>query len=86
MNVQSILASDPYYIEERRKEYQRVKEFFTNKLAYYFSIMPPPSRVLDINTGEWSVVNDPKWQALIDKTVQIGNDYLQKEFPEFNDF
>ena len=84
MSTQSMLVKDPYYLDERRKQCQKIKEVFTKELAYYFSIMPAPARVFNRGTGEWTVINDHKWQVLIDKKVEMANEYLQKEFPEFN--
>lgn len=73
---------DPYYLDERRKEWQRYVEFFGKQLFEIVKYMPPPARVLDLKTGEWTMVNDEKWQPLIDKRIKENQDFLEKKFPE----
>lgn len=79
-----ILTKDQAYLEWKQKEYQKVKGVFAKRLGQILSIMPVPARVFNGETGEWTVINDPKWQALIDKNIEMANDFLQKEFPELN--
>lgn len=45
--------------------------------------MPAPVRILNVSTGEWSIINDEKWQSLIDKTLKEQVTFLEKTFPEF---
>ena len=83
VSIQSIIQQDPHYIRERRRELSRIVTAFSKQLAHVLQYMPAPTRILDLKTGEWTIVNDEKWQQLIDKIVSQQQDYLKKEFPEF---
>ena len=73
----------PYYIKERRKELETYLDYFSKQLFHIFSIMPAPKRKLHLDTGEWEIINDEKWQALIDKVTAQQHKFLKESFPEF---
>lgn len=82
-NVQSILKQDPYYIDQRMKEFNNIKTHFARQLAHILMYAPVPARILDLKTGEWTVAElDPKWQSIIDKLTNQFNTMVEKEFPE----
>ena len=85
-SAKSIIQQDPYYIDSRRKELQQYIDFFSHQLYNIYCVMPAPKIVLNLSTGEWSIINDEKWQSLIDKTLKEQSSFLEKTFPEFYNF
>lgn len=82
-NVQSILKQDPYYLEQRRKELQPYLDLFSRQLFHIYCYMPCPKRIIDWKTGECEIINDEKWQAVIDKVKEGQMEILESSFPEF---
>lgn len=81
-NIQSFLREDPNYIRQRRKEYSNLETSFARHLGTIILKMPAPKRVLDLSTGEWTMIPDPKWQSLIDRITNQFNTYIEKEFSD----
>jgi len=61
---------------------KRYVDFFGKQLFEIIKYMPPPARCLDLKTGEWTMINDEKWQPLIDKRIKENQAFLEKAFPE----
>ena len=68
--------------EERIREYQRYCQVFANQLYEVVKRMPAPSIRLDLKTGEMTTVNDPKWEALIEKIKKQQQEILNQEFSD----
>lgn len=77
------LQKDDVWLARRRREMQPYLDYFGQQLFNVVAIMPAPKRIFHFATGEWEIVNDPKWQQLIDKIKDERDKYLQTEFPEF---
>ena len=66
----------------RIREYQRYRQALANQLYEVVKYMPAPSILLDLKTGETTTVNDPKWEALIEKIKNHQLALLKLEFPD----
>ncbi len=79
----AVIEYDERRLKQRRRELEPYLELFRKQLFNIYVIMPAPLRKLDLKTGEWEVINDPKWQKLIDRVTARQIEYLKTEFPEF---
>ncbi len=84
--MNAIIKQDPHYLEQRRKEMQPYLDAFSTQMARVYQIMPTPKRTLNLKTGEWGIIQDEKWQAIVDKLFHQQREYLKTSFPEFFEF
>jgi hypothetical protein len=73
--------------EERYYRYRQMRqslETFAQMLCHIYSIMPQQGYVVDSTTGAFeSLPPLPEWQERIDKVIEMRNDYIKINFPEF---
>lgn len=73
--------------KERAYRYRQMRqsiEPFGKMLCHIYSIMPMQGFIVDLATGAFeSLPPLPEWQKQIDKVIEMRNEYIKSNFPEF---
>lgn len=68
----------------RHREMMACLEPFTQMLAHIYTIMPNPGYVIDLTNNTFEPLPPlPEWQEIIDKVIEMRNEYIKNNFPEF---
>lgn len=71
----------------RRRELYLCTEPFRQILTHIYSIMPCPGFVVDLETGSFTPNPIlPEWQKQIDRVIEMRNEYVKTNFPEFYEY
>lgn len=71
--------------EEKADRHRQLKlsvEPFAHMLAHIYTIMPHPGYIIQDGTFEL-LPPLPQWQERIDKIIEMRNEYIKDNFPEF---
>lgn len=68
----------------RHREMIKSLEPFNKMLSHIYAIMPWQGLIVDSVTGAFeSMPPLPEWQKQIDKVLEMRNEYIKSNFPEF---
>ena len=68
----------------RHREMMASLEPFTQMLAHIYTIMPHQGYVVDLTNNTFEPLPPlPEWQERIDKVIEMRNEYIKSNFPEF---
>lgn len=75
---------------DEREKYYRHREMvaclepFTQMLAHIYTIMPHTGYIMDLKARTFEPLPPlPEWQERINKVIEIRNEYIKSNFPEF---
>lgn len=69
----------------RRREMMQCLEPFGKMLFHIYSIMPHPGYIMQDGMLE-PLPPLPEWQQKIDKVIEMKNEYIKSNFPEFYEY
>jgi hypothetical protein len=73
--------------EEKHYRYRQMRqalEPFGKMLYHIYSIMPCQGYILDLKAGTFEPQPPlPEWQERIDKVIEMRDEYIKLNFPEF---